>query len=453
MAQITFQSVNPYSLQIIHEYPVLKRLALDQKIRNAEKAYLSWRKTSFAFRSDRLLKMTALLKAQRETLARLICSEMGKTMTEARSEIDKCSTVCEYYAVEGENLLTDQVQNTPFLSKITYEPIGCVLAIMPWNFPFWQVFRFATASLMAGNVVMLKHAPNVCGCSLAIEKLFLEAAYPEGVFQSLIMEVSDIEYVANANIVQALTLTGSERAGVAVGALAGKLIKRSILELGGSDPFLVLADADLDKAAKIAVQSRLFNAGQTCISAKRFLVTKENSEIFTQKMLENLQKYQLGDPNNENTSLAPLARLDLAENLARQIENSVKAGAKKILGGLVENCRFEATLLVENTAQMAVFQEETFGPVAAIFVARNEEEMIHLANQNRYGLAASVWSEDRDRAEKIAREIEAGSVFINSLVRSDARLPFGGTKKSGYGRELAAEGIRAFTNLKTLVIE
>ena len=306
---------------------------------------------------------------------------------------------------------------------------------------------------MAGNVVMLKHAPNVCGCSLAIEKLFLEAGCPEGVFQSLIMEVADIEYVANANIVQALTLTGSERAGVAVGTLAGKLIKRSVLELGGSDPFLVLADADLDKAAKIAVQSRLFNAGQTCISAKRFLVTEENAEVFTQKMLENLQKYQLGDPNNENTTLAPLARLDLAENLARQLESSIKAGAKKILGGSVENCRFEATLLVENTEQMAVFEEETFGPLAAVFVVRNEEEMIRLANQNRYGLAASVWSEDRERAEKVAREIESGSVFINSLVRSDARLPFGGTKKSGYGRELGAEGIRAFTNLKTLVIE
>lgn len=449
----TFQSVNPYSLQKMNEYPVLKLSELNIKIRNAEKAYVSWRKTGFAFRSDLLLKLSDLLKTKRETLARLITAEMGKTITEARAEIDKCSTACEYYAQEAERLLADQVQNTPFLSKIAYEPIGCVLAIMPWNFPFWQVFRFATASVMAGNVLMLKHAPNVCGCSLAIEKLFLEAGYPEGVFQSLIMEITDIEYVANTNIVQALTLTGSERAGMAVGALAGRLIKRSVLELGGSDPFLVLADADLDKAAKIAVQSRLFNAGQTCISAKRFLVTAENAENFTQKMLENLQKYRVGDPNEEHTTLAPLARLDLAENLARQVEHSVKAGAKKIWGGSAADCRFEATLLIENTPDMTVFEEETFGPLAAIFVAKNEEEMIRLANQNRYGLAASVWSEDRDRAEKVAREIETGSVFINGLVRSDTRLPFGGTKKSGYGRELAAEGIRAFTNLKTLVIE
>jgi len=453
MRQTSFASVNPYNQELLAQYPLLTSSELDQKIAQAEKAYKDWRKTSFAQRSELLLHLSAILKRGNEKYARLITDEMGKHIREARAEVEKCTTACEYYAHEAENLLADQQIDTPFTSRIVFAPIGCVFAIMPWNFPFWQVFRQATASVSAGNVLMLKHAPNVSGCSLAIEALFREAGFPEGVFQSLIMDTDDIEYVVQHPIVQALTLTGSERAGMSVGALAGKHIKKSVLELGGSDPVLVLADADLDKAARIAVQSRMQNAGQSCIAAKRFLVTAQNADAFMGKVHELIGAIAQGNPLDENIQMGPMARLDLADSLERQIKESMASGAVLQLGGHRDGANFQPTLLAETDTQMPVFSEETFGPLASVFVAKDENQLSTLANQSRYGLGATIFSEDRDRAAYLARSIESGSVFINSMVRSDVRLPFGGVKKSGYGRELSGFGIREFVNIKTIVIE
>lgn len=305
---------------------------------------------------------------------------------------------------------------------------------------------------MAGNVLLLKHAPNVSGCSLAIEDVFRRAGVPEGVFQSLIVDISDVEYIIQQPIVQAVTLTGSERAGMSVGALAGKHIKKSILELGGSDPVLVLNDADLDKAASIAVQSRMQNAGQSCIAAKRFLVTTKNAEAFTAKTLEYISRIKQGDPLNENNSMGPMARLDLADNLEKQLRQSLAQGAVLALGGQRNGTSFQPTLLTETSTQMPVFQEETFGPLASVFIVKDEQQMVDLANQSRYGLGATIFSEDRDRAQHVARDLESGSVYINTLLRSDARLPFGGVKKSGYGREMSGFGIRELVNVKTIVI-
>ncbi|MDJ1478967.1 NAD-dependent succinate-semialdehyde dehydrogenase [Cytophagaceae bacterium YF14B1] len=453
MAQAHFQSINPYTQTIIAEYPIQDKHALDKKISQAELTYKSWRKSTFAQRSELLLKVAEILKRDTEKYARIITDEMGKHIREARAEVLKCATACSYYAQEAETLLADQLVNTPFKSKVVFDSIGCVFTIMPWNFPFWQVFRQATASLSAGNVLMLKHAPNVSGCSLAMESIFLEAGFPEGAFQSLIMSVEDIEYVVQHPIVQAITLTGSERAGVSVGALAGKHIKKSVLELGGSDPVLVLDDADLNKAAQIAVQSRMQNAGQSCIAAKRFLVTPKTAELFTGKVYDLIQNIKQGNPLDDSIQMGPMARLDLAEGLEKQLKDSMESGAILQVGGHRNGANFSPTLLTETDTQMPVFQEETFGPLASVFIAKDETHMIELANQSRYGLGATLFSEDRERAERIAREIESGSVFINSMVRSDAQLPFGGVKKSGYGRELAGFGIRELVNVKTLVIE
>lgn len=452
MKSNVFQSVNPYSQAIIAEYPVLSIASLDAKIALAASAYRHWRKTTFAERSAFLLKVSAILQENQENYARLITAEMGKHIREARAEVEKCTTVCNYYAHEGEKLLADQPTDTPFRSKVVFDPIGGVFAIMPWNFPFWQVFRQAAASLTAGNVLLLKHAPNVSGCSLAIQDIFLQAGVPEGVFQSLIMEVSDAEYVIQQSVVQAVTLTGSERAGMSVGALAGKHIKKSILELGGSDAVLVLDDADLEKAAKTAVQSRMQNAGQSCIAAKRFFVTPKNAEIFTEKVREHIRRIKQGNPLDESNTMGPVARLDLADNLEKQLRESLAQGAKLALGGQRDRANFQPTLLTETSTQMPVFQEETFGPLASVFMVKDEREMVELANQSRYGLGTTIFSEDRDRAERLARDIEAGSVYINTLLRSDARLPFGGVKKSGYGREMSGFGIRELVNVKTLVI-
>ncbi len=448
-----FQSLDPYTNQLLAEYPTLTQTQADQKLERATKAWKSWRKSSFTQRSDLLLNVAQLLEKHNETYARIITAEMGKHIREARAEVAKCITACTYYAEHAEKLLADQTQATPFHSKVVFDPIGCVFTIMPWNFPFWQVFRQATASLAAGNVLLLKHAQNVTGCSLAIESIFRDAGCPDGVFQSLIMDSSDTEYIIQHPIVQAVTITGSEKAGSSVAALAGKHIKKTVLELGGSDPVLVLDDANLDHAAQVAVQSRMQNAGQSCIAAKRFLVTKATADVFTEKVYQQIKQIKQGDPMDEATTMGPMARVSLAEDLDRQLQNSLKNGAVLLLGGHYNRASFQPTLLGETHTDMPVFTEETFGPLASIFVVSDEKTMITAANQNRYGLGASIWSEDRQRAEYLARDIEAGMVCINSMVRSDVRLPFGGIKKSGYGRELAGFGLRELVNTKTIIVE
>lgn len=445
------KSIHPFDQSIVGEFPLMNSSDVQKKIDLASKAFSDWKKTSFAHRGSLMLKAASIIRNNKEEYARTIALEMGKLLSEARAEVEKSATACEYFAQHAEDFLKDQsVVTEAKRSFVAFQPLGALLAIMPWNFPFWQVFRFAAPALMAGNVGLLKHAPNVTRCSLIIEKIFSEAGFPPGVFQSLIIEVNLVEGIISSDIIQGVALTGSEAAGSQVGSIAGKNIKRTVLELGGSDAFIVLADADLEKTVKIATQSRMQNVGQSCIAAKRFIVLEEIKEKFIGAFTESIQSLVQGDPFNEKSTLGPLARLDLAEKLELQLRKSTDAGARLLVGGQRNGCNFQATLLDNVRPGMAAFDEETFGPLAAVITAKTDDEAIALANKTRYGLGATVWTQDLKRGERIARELDSGSVLINSLMRSDVRLPFGGVKKSGYGRELSEFGIKEFVNVKTI---
>ncbi len=448
-----FKSIHPFDQSVVGEFPLMNSSDVQKKLDLASKAFADWKKTSFAHRASLMLKVASIIRNNKEEYARTIALEMGKLLSEARAEVEKSATACEYFAQHAEEFLKDQTVVTEAKrSFVAFQPVGALLAIMPWNFPFWQVFRFAAPALMAGNVGLLKHAPNVTRCSLMIEKIFSEAGFPPGVFQSLIIEVNLVEGIISSDIIQGVALTGSEAAGSQVGSIAGKNIKRTVLELGGSDAFIVLPDADLEKTVKIATQSRMQNVGQSCIAAKRFIVLEEIKEKFIAQFAESIQSLVQGDPFNEKSTLGPLARLDLAEKLEVQLRKSIDAGAKLLVGGQRNGCNFQATLLDNVRPGMAAFEEETFGPLAAVITAKTEDEAIALANKTRYGLGATVWTQDLKRGERIARELDSGSVLINSLMRSDVRLPFGGVKKSGYGRELSEFGIKEFVNVKTISI-
>jgi succinate-semialdehyde dehydrogenase / glutarate-semialdehyde dehydrogenase len=449
-----FKSINPYNQSVIAEFPVLDNAGIQKKLDAATSAYKNWRKESFENRATLMMKVAKILHQNKEEYARTITLEMGKAINEARGEVEKCAGACEYFAQHSERILADQAIATEAKkSYVGYRPMGAVLAIMPWNFPFWQVIRFAAPTLMAGNVALLKHAPNVCQTSLSIENIFQEAGFPEGVFQSLIIDVDKVEKIIESNIVQGVTLTGSELAGSQVAALAGKNIKKSVLELGGSDGFIVLADADVEKAAKTATQSRMQNAGQSCVGAKRFIVVEKVKDEFLQHFKKNIEALSQGNPLDEKTTTGPMARPDLAEKLEKQMKASVKAGAQMLVGGSRKDCNYSPTLLDNVHAGMPAFDEETFGPMAAVITVKDEKEAIATINNNRYGLASSIWTKDLDRAAALAKEIEAGAVFVNTLVRSDSRLPFGGIKKSGYGRELSELGIKEFMNAQTVMME
>ena len=448
-----FKSIHPFDQSVVGEFPVMTTTEVEKKLQVANDAFGHWRKTSFEFRRTLMLKVAAIIRTNKEQYARTITLEMGKLIGEARAEVEKSATACEYFAEHAEQFLKDQFIHTEAKeSFVAFQPVGAVLAIMPWNFPFWQVFRFAAPALMAGNVGLLKHAPNVTGCSLMIEKIFLEAGFPAGVFQALVIDVKLVEGIIASPVVQGVALTGSEAAGSQVGAQAGKNIKRSVLELGGSDAFIVLPDADLSKTVKVATQSRMQNVGQSCIAAKRFIVAKEIKDEFVGQFQEQIQALIQGDPFLEKTTLGPLARLDLADNLERQMNASIEKGATLLAGGTRQGCNFQATLLDNVNRDMAAFKEETFGPLAAVITVRDEQEAIRVANETRYGLGATIWTKDIDRAKRMARELDSGSVLINALMRSDVRLPFGGIKKSGYGRELSEFGIKEFVNIKTISI-
>lgn len=447
-----FKSINPYTQEIVVTHPILTSVQLRQKISLADKGFHYWKTTSFEDRTVKMKRLADLLRLNKTELALLITSEMGKVLAESEAEIEKSALNCEYYAEKAEQLLKEVINSTRFNSKTVYDPLGAVFAIMPWNYPFWQVFRYAAPTIMAGNVTLLKHAPNVMGCAKAIARLFLEAGFPEGVFQELAIDVPQVEEVIASNIVCGVTLTGSEAAGAAVASLAGKHIKKSVLELGGSDAFIVFDDANLEAAATVAAQSRMGNAGQACICAKRFIVTESVANDFTSLFIEKVKKIQQGDPLNAQNQMGPLARIDLAEKLELQLQTALEQGAQLLLGGKREQCNFQPTIIDHVHVKNIAFQEETFGPLAAIVRAKNEEDAITLANQHRYGLAAAIWSEDVENAQQLARKIEAGSVFINSLVRSDSQISFGGIKKSGYGRELGAIGLKEFLNVKSIVV-
>lgn len=450
---MTFKSINPFSQEIIAEYEALTNSQLNKKLELAETAFKNWKNTSFQERADKMQKLANILRANKEKLGLIITSEMGKIISESIGEVEKSASNCDYYAEHAEQMLKDVYYDTPFKSMSVYDPMGAVFAVMPWNYPFWQVLRYAAPAIMAGNVTLLKHASNVIGCAKAIENAFLEAGFPEGVFQHIGIEIGQVESVIAADIVHGITLTGSEGAGSSVAALAGKHIKKTVMELGGSDAFIVLNDANLEKAAEVAAHSRMLNAGQACICAKRFIVTEKVADEFVSLFAKSIQSLQQGDPLKKGIHLGPLARLDLAETLASQLEKSLKQGAKLVVGGEHENCNFQPTLIDFVAVDSVAFQEETFGPLATVIRAKDENDAVAIANNHRYGLAAAIWTEDREKAYKIARNIEAGNVFVNSLVRSDSRVPFGGVKKSGYGRELGAVGIKEFVNMKSVVIE
>lgn len=448
-----FKSINPYNHQIISEHKVLTQTELEKKLQLSEKAYQNWKSTSFDDRTQKMLKLAAILKEKKQELALLITNEMGKILPEAIAEIEKCADHCIFFAENTHKILTDIPYNTPFKSLSVFDPMGAVFAIMPWNYPFWQVLRYAAPTIMSGNVTILKHAPNVLGCAKAIENCFLEAGFPEGVFQETTIDINQVESIIASGIVCGVTLTGSELAGSSVAALAGKHIKKSILELGGSDAFIVLDDANLEKATTVAVQSRMMNAGQACICAKRFIVTDKIADEFANVFASKIRALNQGNPLENGINLGPLARIDLANKLSLQVKKSVEQGAKLLVGGEQNNCNFQPTLIDFVDPKNIAFQEETFGPLATIIRAKDENDAIEIANKHRYGLAAAIWTENRENAYKLARRIEAGNVFVNSMVRSDSRIPFGGIKKSGYGRELSEIGVKEFMNMKSLVIE
>lgn len=448
-----FKSVNPYDQSVIGEFPEDDEKVVNDKISTAAKTFTTWRKESFSHRADLMRQAGKLLRKNKNEYARVISTEMGKILSEASGEIEKCASACDYYADHAEEFLKDQIIPTDASkSLVAFQPLGPVLAIMPWNFPFWQVFRFAVPSLMAGNVGLLKHASNVSQCSRLLERIFREAGFPEGTFQSLLVNSKNIERIIEDDRVAAVTLTGSEYAGTQVAAAAGKNLKKTVLELGGSDPFIVLDDADLDLAAKVATHSRMQNAGQSCIAAKRFIVMRSVKKAFLDRFKANVESLRQGDQLSEKTTLGPLARLDLSKGLEKQMKDSIAAGALLITGGKREGANFQPAILDNVRPGMTAFDEEMFGPVAALITVNNDEEAVSMANQNRYGLGGSVWTKNSARGESIAREIQSGCVFVNSLMRSDQRLPFGGIKKSGYGRELSELGIKEFMNAKTIYV-
>lgn len=453
MALIT---VNPATGVTLKTYSALTSTELTARLDAAGRAFPAWRRLSFAGRGRVLAAAAKLLREQAKPLAELAAREMGKPVTQGRAEVEKCAWVCEYYAKEAERQLAPEpVATDASKSYVAFEPLGPVLAVMPWNFPYWQVFRAAAPALMAGNPMLLKHASNVSGCAVAIEELFTKAGAPAGVFQNLLVEIGQLDQVYAHPSVAAVTLTGSTRAGQAVASKAGAQLKKTVLELGGSDPYIILADADLAAAAQTCASSRLINGGQSCIAAKRFIVEAPVRPQFEALFAEQMRRQQPGDPMSEQTTIGPLARADLRETLHQQVTGSVAKGARVLAGGEKPpgpGAFYPPTVLTGVRKGMPVYDEETFGPVAAIIEAKDEADAVRLANDSVFGLGAAVFTADRARGERVARELEAGACFVNAFVRSDPRLPFGGIKQSGYGRELGVFGIREFVNVKTVYV-
>jgi succinate-semialdehyde dehydrogenase/glutarate-semialdehyde dehydrogenase len=453
---VAVECVNPWSGEVEYRYEFMDAATVEARLAAAVPAFREWSGWSLERRGEVLRKVAAGLVARRNGLAELMAREMGKRLAEGRAEVDKCAAACEYYATHSAGYLRGEAIATEAQrSYVRYEPIGAVFAIMPWNFPLWQVFRFLAPNLMAGNVALLKHAVNVPRCADAIADVLAGAGVPQGVFGVLHIDNAAAAAVIADPRVAAVTLTGSERAGRSVAATAGAHLKKCVMELGGSDPFIVLADADVEKAATVGVLSRYANAGQVCIAAKRFIVVDAVAEEFQQRFLDKVARLRCGDPLDEATTLAPLARADLRLQLQAQVEASVAAGARVLAGGHAGAgpSDYPASVLTDLRPGMPGYAEELFGPVASLFRVADQEAAVRLANDTRFGLAASVWTGDRERGERVAAQLEVGATFVNSLVRSDARLPFGGTKQSGFGRELAEHGIREFTNIKTVYVE
>lgn len=452
------RSINPFTNQTDRTWQDHTEPEVRQIIDDVARAWQLWRRTSFKERADYLLRLESQLLADQHKLAAVMVAEMGKINREALAEIEKCARVCRYYAENGAGFLrNDPVKTEASESYVSFQPLGTILAVMPWNFPFWQVFRFLAPALMAGNTAVLKHASNVTGCSLAIEETVRKAGLPENVFRSLLIGGKEVEQVIQHPHIKAVTLTGSTPAGKSVAAAAGVLLKKTVLELGGSDPYLILADAAIDEAAKLCVTSRLLNAGQSCISAKRFIVLEPVYEQFRDAFLRSMLEVKYGDPTDGETGIGPLARHDLRDDLHKQVKSSEEKGAKILCGGFIpehEAAFYPPTILENVKPGMPAWEEELFGPVAALIKAGTEEDAIRIANDTVFGLGAAIFTSDISKGKELAEKgLDAGCVFVNDFVRSDPRLPFGGVKDSGYGRELAVFGIREFVNIKTVVVK
>jgi succinate-semialdehyde dehydrogenase/glutarate-semialdehyde dehydrogenase len=451
---MAFTTLNPASGELIREYPLWDQAQLEAALEQSAAASAGWQASSMAERSALMQQAATVLRARVDELAGLITLEMGKLHREAKAEVEKCALACDYYAAEAPAFLADEpIESDAGRSLIAYQPLGTVLAVMPWNFPFWQVFRFAAPTLMAGNTGVLKHASNVPQCALAIESVFCEAGFPAGVFRTLMISAAQVEGVIRDDRIHAVTLTGSEPAGRKVAATAGEALKPSLLELGGSDPFIVLEDADLKLAVSQAVASRFLNCGQSCIAAKRFIIVDAIADEFVRRFADEVQGLMVGDPNDGATSLAPMARADLRDELHRQVEESVAQGAVVVTGGYPlkrDGAYYAATILDQVAPGQRAYREELFGPVAIVIRALDEADALRLANDSEFGLGGSIWTRNTARGEALARQLQAGCAFVNGMVKSDPRLPFGGIKNSGYGRELSLLGIRAFVNAKTI---
>lgn len=449
-----FKSINPYNGEQVGVYTALTQEALTEKLDRSRSAFESWRKVPLAERCSLIKKAGQVLRDNVAEYAKMITLEMGKPISESRSEVNKCALACDYYAENAPEFLADEfIATDASKSFVRHDPIGGVLAVMPWNFPFWQVFRYAAPTLTAGNVGLLKHAPNVFGCAEQIEDVFKKAGYPSYVFQNLIVHHDQTEHIIEHEGVKAVTLTGSERAGSAVAEIAGRHIKKTVLELGGNNAFIVWEDADIDQAVKTAVTARMLNCGQSCIAAKRFILVEGIYDEFIMKFKEAIKLLKSGNPLNGDTNIGPLARLDLADQLNTQVNESVKKGAKLLLGGHQNGCYHEPTILGNVMPGMPAFDQETFGPLAAMIKAKDIDDAFELSEKSSYGLGVTVCTSNIAKAVEYADKVSDGAYFINELVKSDPRLPFGGTKKSGYGRELAKDGMMEFINRKTVYVK
>lgn len=454
---MSIQTINPASGQKITTYPIMSKSEIDEIIQKSHEAFLKWRKSEFSERAAKMKEVAKVLLKNKETYAQLISEEMGKLPQAGHAEIEKCALCCNYFAEHAEKFLSPKKIETEMRrSYVNYNPLGVILSIMPWNFPFWQLFRFAAPNIMAGNVTILKHAAITTGCGLAIEKIFTEAGFETNILKAIIVENKDIESIIHHPKIAGVTFTGSTRAGRVVASQAGSALKKVVLELGGSDPYIILEDADLEQAAELIVGSRMHVTGQSCIAPKRILAVEPIRAQFEQLILKKLEQFVMGDPKNPKTTIGPLARQDLRDNLHKQVQESISKGAKAMMGGVVpENTGFyyPPTVLTNVKKGMPAYDEELFGPVLTFIDVKDEQEAIRIANDTPYGLGAGVFTKDLERGQKIAaNELNAGSCFVNSIVKSDPRLPFGGIKASGLGRELSEEGIKEFVNIKTVVV-
>jgi succinate-semialdehyde dehydrogenase / glutarate-semialdehyde dehydrogenase len=449
------QSINPYTEQVMQEFPLMSRQEVDWQLKASRDAFPAWRDTPVSERSEYLKRLAGVLRSEKRNYAELITKEMGKAIKESLAEVEKCAWLADYYSENAEPFLRpEEIKTEAKKSYVLFQPLGVVLAIMPWNFPFWQAFRFGVPAIAAGNVVVLKHASNVPMTALAIEDSFKKAGFPEGVFKTLLISSSEALRLIDEDRVDAVSLTGSNKAGEEVGSHAGSKVKKVVLELGGSDPFIVLDDADIEKAGRTAANARMINAGQSCIAAKRFIVMEKVVEEFTKHFMARLKELKIGDPMDETTDVGPLSRKDILQGLNEQLKDARTKGAKVLqTDHMFKQGYFFAPCVVVNPAEnMKVLSEEVFGPIAPIITVKDEDEAVRLANNSQYGLGASIWSRNHGRAERLAARIETGTVAINDMVKSDPRLPFGGVKKSGIGRELSHYGLKEFVNVKTVVV-